>query len=224
MNVNTELFAYEAWPPRSIWGEHAAQGQNPYDTVDFHVDLGCGTLPKGRIGVDRYRAPGVNVLADLDAVLTYAVPVVPGGEAGPGAVPGPGLPFADSSIRSIISHHALEHIGDGFLTLMEEIHRVLVPGGLLRVITPAFPSWAAVGDPDHRRYFMADPSTGASTWDAFFVDGNGHSWLSEFSVPYIGTAKFMRLELDVTPTPPLELQWTAEDRREMRIAMAAWKP
>ena len=218
----SDVFAYEAWPPRSEWGQ-AGQGPSPYDNVDFHVDLGCGTLPKGRIGVDRFRAPSVNVLADLDGGLTYAVPVVPGGLAGPGTLATPGLPFADSSIRSIISHHAFEHIGDGFLYLMEEVHRVLEPGGLLRVITPAFPSWSAVSDPDHRRYFMADPETGASTWDAFFVDDNGGSWLESFSVPYIGTAKFKRLELDVTAPLPPELQWTTHDAREMRIAMAAWK-
>lgn len=48
-----------------------------------------------------------------------------------------GIPFADESVSAVYHSHVLEHIdrehADGF---MAEIHRVLRPGGLQRVVVP----------------------------------------------------------------------------------------
>lgn len=190
-------FAYEDHEPRSDWGG-AVRGENPYDNLDFHVDLGCGTIPKARVGVDHFHAPGVDIVLDLERAR---------------------LPFRTSTIKSIISHHCLEHVGDGFIPLMKEIHRVLEPGGILRVIVPLFPSTTAVSDPDHRRYFMED------TFAGFLVSEDGESWLSSFSVPYSGTAKFRQLDKICTPPTPFERggMFGPNDNREMRIALEAWK-
>ena len=225
------VFDYDAWPSRAgEWEGGPARGSSEWDQIDFHVDLGCGRLPKGRIGVDRYPAPGVAVVADLDAGLTYAVPDAPGEDA-----PWPhhpsdevpivarGLPFEDSSIKSIISHHFFEHVGEGFLPLVDEIYRVLEPGGILRAITPLFPSWSAVSDPDHRRYFMA--SEDASTWDSFCGtpgDGPENCWLASFSVPYT-KARFEKVHQDYTAAVAPDAQWTPRDARELRVALRAVK-
>lgn len=193
-------WAYEAFPSRldQGWIEGSRQGSSAYDNVDFHVDLGCGTTKKGRIGVDRFEAPGVDVVCDLEKAQ---------------------LPFADSSIYSIITHHCLEHIGEGFVPLMQEIHRVLVADGLLRVIVPLFPSTTAVSDPDHKRYFMAD------SFKTFDVDDEGRSWMESFSVPYPQSAKFQIVEIDGTlRTPNVYEWWGPNDNRELRVAMRAWKP
>jgi hypothetical protein len=99
---------------------------------------------------------------------------------------------------------------------MQEIHRVLEPGGVLRIIVPLFPSTSAVSDPDHCRWFMAD------TFESFYVNDSGGSWLESFSVPYIGRAKFTKLETICSPPTPIEDQWTAKDAREMRVAMRKW--
>lgn len=230
-------WSYNAWPsPRPKWHDGAHRAE-PWDTMDHHVDLGCGTLKKGRIGIDRYPAPGVNVVMDLDTGCVYSVASSPGEDA-----PRPdwdvpphnwgearlmrqvkvvslGLPFEDNQIESIISHHALEHIGEGFIPLMDDIYRVLKPGGIFRVIVPLFPSHSAVSDADHCRYFME------GTFDAFCGtpgDGPNNCWLSSFSVPYT-KARFEKLDEDMTPRCAPEEHWTREDAREMRVTLRAMK-
>jgi predicted SAM-dependent methyltransferase len=48
-----------------------------------------------------------------------------------------GIPFADGSAEAVFSEHLFEHIGfDGGLALMRECHRVLRPGGVLRITVP----------------------------------------------------------------------------------------
>lgn len=195
-------WSYDAWPSGEPYDwRPAARGTHPHDQLDFHVDLGCGRLKKGRIGVDRYPAPGVvDVLVDLNT-----------GQ----------LPFADDSIESIVSHHALEHIGDGFIALMDDCYRVLKPGGIFRIIVPLFPSWSAVSDPDHKRYFMADGDT--TTFDSFCGtpgDTPQNCWLASFSVPYT-TARFERTAMDYTPRCEMEKWWTPEDARELRVTLRA---
>lgn len=228
------IWDYDAWPSRDGEWEGAARGDDPYDLIDFHVDLGCGRVSKGRIGVDRYAAPGVAVVADLDTregPLTLSFAGAAGLDA-PVLEPGRrehrvhvrGLPFATSSIESIISHHCFEHIGEGFIPLVEECYRVLAPGGILRAITPLFPSRPAVEDPDHCRYFMAGEHGG--TWDAFCgTPGNTPQdcWLASFSVPY-STARFRKVGQTATPRLADPAQWWGpDDVRELRVALRAEK-
>lgn len=115
------------------WGDNAKI--HPDDHTDFDLDLGCGTAKKGRIGVDKYDLPSVDVVVDLN-------------ESGLGSL------FPEGSIDSIIASHILEHIGEGFVSLIDDCWRILSPGGLLRIIVPLFPTRAAVIDPDHKRFFV----------------------------------------------------------------------
>lgn len=216
-------WSYDAWEPvnPANWGD---QRHDHWTEQDCHMDLGCGTVKKGRIGIDRYRAPGVNVVMDLDSRRLYSKAREPNQDAELAANLGAfsfGLPFEDSSIESIISHHCLEHVGDGFIPLMDEVYRVLKPGGTFRAIVPLFPSHSAVADPDHKRYFM----------EGTFVSFCGHlgdannptgSWLDSFSVPYT-KARFEMLDEDVTPPAAPEDQWTPRDSRELRVALRAVK-
>ena len=247
-----ELFAYDAWPSRNDrpWGPDCERGTCEWDLLDFHVDLGCGNRPKARIGIDRFPAPGVDIVADLDPIRVYALPPEPGragwcpgrepdsvvyyGESADGGswrwqyrpfderkILNVRLPFADSSIRSIISHHFFEHVGEGFIPLVDEIYRVLEPGGILRAITPLFPSTSAVEDPDHCRYFMAHDGAGG-TWDAFCGKPGIPHWTESFSVPYTA-ARFTKVHQDLTPRVPPSLHWTPADCREIRVALRAEK-
>lgn len=253
MSGSDDLFAYDAWPSRDPddWGGH--RGHHADDNTDFHVDLGCGRLPKGRIGVDRYPAEGVAVVADFDSpscdrdpvtgaartgVATYALPEHAGGDAVDHFPRAPrleprvlrlGLPFLDSSIESVISYHALEHVGDGFIPLMEDVYRVLKPGGIFRIVVPLFPSWSAASDPDHCRMFMADTLDGGHcTFDSFCgtpgpAGDPSCCWLESFSVPYT-TARFERTHLDFTARTLNALEWwTSRDRRELRVTLKACK-
>lgn len=220
---------YEAWGSRAGqgWINGTKQGQTVWDQIDFHVDLGCGIVPKGRIGIDRFAHPNVSIVADLDSPMgpiTYASPRHANGEASSnGAACGEsGLPFADDSVESIISHHALEHVAN-LIPLMDECWRILKRGGIFYAITPLFPSTSAVQDPDHKRYFMAgtgDDGRAHTTWDAFCSDDEGNMSAESFSVPYT-QARFKRVALDWTP--PAGETWSQEDNRELRCALEAIK-
>lgn len=246
-------FAYDFWPTSEPqqWAP-AERGESSWDNLDFHVDLGCGRLRKGRIGVDRYPSEAADVLADLDhGVWTFAArshppaegfgtpeyggaatldrlnvlppdrtpstpPIAPEFRNPDGTHPEVilGLPFGDSSIESIISHHAFEHVAE-FIALMDECYRVLVPGGILRIVTPLFPSKSAVEDPDHRQWIMEETF-------ASFCGTPGETpqncWLASFSVPYTNSRFEMR-DKDMTPVEGDVWQ----EAREIRVAMEAMK-
>lgn len=88
------------------------------------IDL-CGGFnkPKGYIGIDLKNA---DVVADLNK----------------------GIPFSDNSVGVVRAYDALEHLTDK-RKIMEEIHRVLVPGGLLLSQTPSTDGRGAWQDPTH---------------------------------------------------------------------------
>lgn len=96
----------------------------------LRLDLGCGSNKQaGFTGVDSIAFPGVDVVADL---------------RGP-------WPWPDISVAEARSSHFIEH-----LTAMErvhfvnELHRVLVPGGKCLLIVPHWASCRAYGDPTHQ--------------------------------------------------------------------------
>lgn len=50
-----------------------------------------------------------------------------------------GIPFPDESVRAVFLEHVLEHFrADHVLRILEECHRALVPGGIVRVGVPDF--------------------------------------------------------------------------------------
>ena len=61
------------------------------------------------------------------------------------------LPFDDDSIEEIRAYHILEHIGEGFIPLMKELHRVCKHGALLDILVPHHFHDNFYGDPTHRR-------------------------------------------------------------------------
>ena len=106
------------------------------------LNLGCGSQKfPGVTGVDRYPSSSADVLAELTR----------------------SLPFANHSADRIVCSHLLEHVPD-LVALMEEIHRVLVPGGTAWIEVPYFAHHDSFRDPTHRRFF---------TWESFdyFVRG-----------------------------------------------------
>ena len=97
------------------------------------LNLGCGkTKIPGAIGVDRVKIEGfVDVVHNLN-VLPY--------------------PFRGGSVDEIHLYHVLEHFHDPIAKL-EELYRILKPGGLLYVRVPHFSSMAAFTDLTHIRPF-----------------------------------------------------------------------
>jgi SAM-dependent methyltransferase len=198
----------------------AERGDREFDQLDFHLDLGCGTVPKARLGIDRHPHPNVGLNMELES-LTWVPPphgaseeVREIGQRSYELCKGKSgsLPFPDGSIRSIISHHCLEHIGGGFLHLMDECHRVMESGAIFRIIVPLFPSYSAVADPDHKRYFCE------GTFKTFEGAPDGAHWHESFSVPYT-RCRFELMDEDISPYALPERMFLEGDAREMRVAL-----
>ena len=107
------------------------------------LDLGCGPQPKNPFNADEVF--GVDV-RDLGANIRAADLVVEP------------IPFEDASFEYVTAHDFLEHIPrliyvpqrrNAFIEVMNEIYRVLKPGGLFLSVTPGYPHAATFRDPTH---------------------------------------------------------------------------
>ena len=129
------------------------------------LDLGCGPNKKeGYTGIDVYPYPCVDVVRDVDRH---------------------GLPFDDDSVDGVRACHFLEHCND-LMFVMNEICRVLKPGGRLEVVVPVVEAGTgAFRDPTHVRYFNKDSFL-------YFTD---HPWV----YPALGVRPFRLIEQKMGP-------------------------
>jgi SAM-dependent methyltransferase len=99
------------------------------------LDLGCGNKKReGAVGIDFNSRTAADVIHNLN-VFPY--------------------PLEDSSFDEIYLDNTLEHLDD-VICVMEEVHRICKPGGLVKVIVPYFRSiWACI-DPTHKHFFTVD--------------------------------------------------------------------
>lgn len=108
------------------------------ETPLLKLDFGCGKNPReGFQGVDQYdfgQAFKVN-LSEFDPVAKRLKP----------------WPWADSSVEVAHSSHFIEHLqAHQRIHFVNELHRVLVPGGNCTMITPHWASCRAYGDLTHQ--------------------------------------------------------------------------
>lgn len=96
------------------------------------LNLGCGNekLPE-EIGVDIIDGPMVDVVTDLNQYP---------------------LPFKNNSVDIVRSSHCFEHL-DNLIALMEDIHRMLKPGGILEFTVPHVSNIEFFRDPTHKHSF-----------------------------------------------------------------------
>jgi SAM-dependent methyltransferase len=128
------------------------------------LDVGCGTKPyeslfdglAGRyVGLDMTPGPGVDVVGSADA-----------------------LPFEAASFDCVLSSQVLEHVVDP-RRVIEEMHRVLRPGGVALVSTHGVVRYHAAADrkpDDFRRWTHAGLAlelNQAADWAAITVEPNG---------------------------------------------------
>jgi SAM-dependent methyltransferase len=100
--------------------------------VTRKLSLGCGYESReGWVNLDVADLPGVDVVHDLDD---------------------PPMPFENAVFDYIECVDILEHVRD-LPAVMREIHRVLAPGGRVRIEGPHFTSYTWPTDPTHRRAF-----------------------------------------------------------------------
>jgi predicted SAM-dependent methyltransferase len=102
---------------------------------DLRINIGCGSRPlPGWVNLDAARGDKIEVVWDLRR----------------------GLPFPADSCAAIFGEHVIEHIPKAAAErLLRECHRVLQPGGVVRLSTPDAGKFlrAYVSD----KQFLADP-------------------------------------------------------------------
>jgi SAM-dependent methyltransferase len=95
------------------------------------LDVGCGIRKSpGSIGIDVNPASAADVICDLDH-FPY--------------------PFANRSFDRLRAIHVIEHLTDVIRT-MEEFHRLVKPGGRVRIETPHYTDFSSFCDPTHKHH------------------------------------------------------------------------
>ena len=122
-----------------------------------HLDLGCGATPRNPYGC-----------TELFGVDIAPGPAQPGMQLRTANVALDPIPFDDDHFDGVSAYDFLEHVprvlprpdGQGlrfpFVELMNEVWRVLKPGGRFYASTPAVPHEAAFQDPTHVNILTRD--------------------------------------------------------------------
>lgn len=149
-----------------------------------HVDLGSGLLPRNPFGVSRVIACDIFDSVPNDFPFEYIKCDITGM-----------LPFEDGSISTISAFDVLEHVPrwerqDGeihfpFVSLMNEIWRSLVPGGILYAVTPMYPSSAAFTDPTHVNY-ISEGTVHYFAGKSKHASGLGYGFEGDFNILFAG--------------------------------------
>ncbi len=119
-----------------------------------HLDLGCGDVPRNPYRQDELFGVDIGGNAASGTVRRANLVLQP-------------IPFDTSSFDSVSAYDFFEHVprvlatADGaatrfpFIELMDEVWRVLKPGGLLYAVTPVYPHPAVFQDPTHVNFITA---------------------------------------------------------------------
>lgn len=98
------------------------------------LNLGCGKdirpATAGWVNLDSAKLPGVDVVWDIEKLP---------------------LPFGDGEFDEILANDILEHVE--YIPVLRDLHRVLKPGGKLKVRVPHFTSADNFADPTHKKLF-----------------------------------------------------------------------
>ena len=100
------------------------------------------------------------------------------------------IPLEDNSVDSVSAFDLLEHVPrswpsnsgeprNPFIEVMNEVHRVLKPGGVFLAVTPAFPSPQAFQDPTHVNFISEETIS--------YFDEN--AWATNLGYGYTGRFK-----------------------------------
>jgi ubiquinone/menaquinone biosynthesis C-methylase UbiE len=61
------------------------------------------------------------------------------------------FPFDDNTVETVVAHHILEHLGEGYFHCLQEIYRVCKHGAILDIRVPHPRHDSFLADPTHRR-------------------------------------------------------------------------
>lgn len=125
--------------------------EDPRIGETFALDLGCGVRLRNPFNATHVQ--GVDIAPSMPTVQRADLTLER-------------IPFADGSFTFVTAYDFLEHIPrilyvDGnrlspFITLMNEVHRVLQDGGIFHAETPGIPRREAFTDPTHVNFITVD--------------------------------------------------------------------
>ena len=155
--------------------ELVSRHYTPTASQTLSLDLGCGSNPRNPFQATK--SIGVDIRGDLEGNIWQAdLSIEP-------------IPFDSNTFDFCTAFDFIEHIprisysqGNkrlAFLELMNEIYRVLKPGGLLLHFTPAFPSKEAFQDPTHVNIITED------TMPYYFCEPN--NWAKRLGYGFNGS-------------------------------------
>ena len=102
------------------------------------LDVGCGNQKRtGSIGIDINPDTCADIIHDLNK-FPY--------------------PFKESTFDEIYADNVIEHL-DNVMKVMEELHRISKPDGIIIIKVPYFRSRYACIDPTHKHYFTVESFT-----------------------------------------------------------------
>ena len=122
-----------------------------------HLDMGCGRSPRNPYGHDELYGVDIQFPEEFDSQFFVSANLSIDR-----------IPFDDGFFDSLSAYEFLEHVprvmitADGksttfpFVLLMNEVWRVLKPGGRFYAVTPAAPHRSAFQDPTHVNYITRD--------------------------------------------------------------------
>ncbi len=123
----TENYAQQIYTKKGLVKDNIFEGKNV-----LHFGSGSKKL-QGSTTVDILNLPNVDVVHDLN--------VYP-------------WPFEDNSQDFIFGHNVFEHLKD-IVSVMNEVHRILKPGGRVLITVPYFRSVDAFSDLTHKQFFTS---------------------------------------------------------------------
>jgi len=107
------------------------------------LDIGCGTnKKKGYLGIDKYAGEGVDIIFDLDFLDKRGVQ----------------MPWLDNSVDEVRMHHSLQRV-ENPINVLNELHRILKPWGMIEITVPHAFSWSAWANPFHKHHFIPETFT-----------------------------------------------------------------
>ncbi len=158
--------------------------------------FGCGDIRRpGWVGIDCFGGPAVDLLLDLRRRL----------------------PFEDSSVDYCYSEHFLEHLYPTEAeSHLREVHRVLRPGGIYRIVVPAALRFAQKYLEGDAKFFALAHPWEARPLDALYKIVN---WEGEHRSIYdLGQLSFLATKAGFAPAK--ECQANRSSIPELRIDQA----
>jgi predicted SAM-dependent methyltransferase len=61
------------------------------------------------------------------------------------------FPFEDNTVETVVAHHVLEHLGEGYFHCLKELYRVCRHGSIIDIRVPHPRHDTFLADPTHRR-------------------------------------------------------------------------